>query len=1811
VKQDLRSGSAILRLFVATVLACATVTLLVNTKPAEAASFSNATGITTTLPGCGGPPAQATLYPSPIVVSGLTGTVSDVNVTLRGMNNFEGDFEIFLVGPGASPPAMVLLSDAGSVDVTNTTLILDDGAGAVLNQNGAWGTSPVTARPTDYLELPGPFNVVDTYPGAPATLNRPAPTGSSTLASTFNGISPNGTWGLYVLNDACDPPAETITNGWTLDIATVAGASTTTSVSPSVNPSTTGQAVDFTATVTSGGSPVTSGTVTFSEGATTLLAGAGVNASGVATYTNSTLSEGNHVITATYDGVTGFNTSNGSVNQIVDRPTTVSGTTFCNTGAIAVRPGNATPYPSRLTVSGLTGTVSAVTAQLKGVSHPFAEDIDALLVGPNSANNLLLASDAGAGATNNVSVNFSDGAAAAIPAAGAWGTTGTTVAARPTDYQPVGDVDTFPSAPPPASPAPATLNKPAPTGVATFGSAFGGSNPDGIWSLYVRDDGAPDTGTIAGGWCVTITVTQPPAITSANTTTFVVGTPGTFTVTATGTPTPALTLTSGTLPTGVSFNAGTGLLAGTPAPGTGGSYPLTFKAANGVLPDATQAFTLVVNQAPAITSANTTTFTVGSSGSFTVTATGSPLPSLTLTAGVLPSGVTFTSATGLLSGTPAAGTGGSYSLTFTAANGVAPNATQSFTLTVNQAPVLTSADTATFTVGSAGTFTVSATGFPTPTLALATGSLPAGVSFAPATGMLSGTPAPGTAGSYALSFTASNGVLPVAMQSFTLVVDQGPAITSANTTTFTAGTPGTFAVTATGAPAPTLALTGGSLPSGVTFTAATGVLAGTPVAGTGGSYPLTFTASNGVGTNATQSFTLVVNQAPAITSANITTFVVGTAGSFTVTVTGFPASTLALSGGTLPPGVTFAPATGLLTGTPAAGSGGIRTLVFTATNGVAPNATQTFTLVVNEAPAITSSNTTTFTLGVARSFTVTSTGYPAPGLAMTAGTLPTGVTFDPATGVLSGTPASGTVGNYPLTFTASNGVAPAATQSFTLVVNQSPVFTSAATTTFMVGAAGSFTVTASGTPVPILVQTGGVLPAGVTFSPATGVLSGTPAAGVGGTYPLQFTASNGVVPDATQSFTLVVNQGPAFTSPATATFTVGVAGSFTVTGSGFPAPTFTLTSGSLPAGVTFTAASGVLGGTPAAGSAGSYPVAFTALNGVAPNATQAFTLVVNQRPALTSANTTTFTVGAVGSFTVTATGTPTPTLALTGGSLPAGVTFTPATGALGGTPAAGTGGARTLQFTASNGVAPDATQTFTLVVNQAPAITSPLTTTFSVGVAGSFTVTASGFPAPVLALTGGVLPAGLTFTPATGLVSGTPAPGTGGSFALAFTAANGVSPASTQSFTLVVGQSPAITSAGTVMFVVGTAGSFTPTATGFPPPVVSVTGALPSGVTLNAVTGVLSGVPASGTAGTYPLTITASNGVIPNFVQPFTLVVNQAPAITSAPTAGFGVGVPGTFTVTATGSPMPTLTAIGTLPSGVSFNPATGVLSGTPAAGTGGSYVVALTAANGVLPDAIQFFTLVVDQPQGYRLLARDGGVFVYGSASFQGSLGGIPWSHPVVGSAATPSGRGYWLVDSGGDVVPFGDAAFHGSAVTFKLNEAIVGMAATPSGAGYWLLGEDGGVFAFGDAAFFGSTGGMRLQRPVLGIAATPSGGGYWLVASDGGVFSFGDAAFFGSTGGLRLNRPVVGMAATPSGRGYWLVASDGGVFSFGDAAFFGSTGGLRLNRPVVAMVASPTGRGYWMMADDGGVFAFGDAPFLGSAAGKPLRSPIVGASR
>jgi hypothetical protein len=177
-----------------------------------------------------------------------------------------------------------------------------------------------------------------------------------------------------------------------------------------------------------------------------------------------------------------------------------------------------------------------------------------------------------------------------------------------------------------------------------------------------------------------------PVITSANSTTFTEGVLGTFQVNTTGFPTPAISET-GSLPSGVTFvdnGNGTATLSGTAT--ASGTFPLVITATNSV-GTVTQNFTLTVTAvspgiAPQITSADHTTFSKGTFGSFAVDTTGTPTPAIT-ESGSLPGGVSFVdngNGTGTLSGT-ATGVG-TFHITFTAANGVTPNAVQHFTLTI-------------------------------------------------------------------------------------------------------------------------------------------------------------------------------------------------------------------------------------------------------------------------------------------------------------------------------------------------------------------------------------------------------------------------------------------------------------------------------------------------------------------------------------------------------------------------------------------------------------------------------------------------------------------------------------------------------------------------------------------------------------------------------------------------------------------------------------------------------------------------------------------------------------------------------------------------------------------------------------------------------------------------------------------------------------------------------------------------------------------------------------------------------------------------
>ena len=112
-----------------------------------------------------------------------------------------------------------------------------------------------------------------------------------------------------------------------------------------------------------------------------------------------------------------------------------------------------------------------------------------------------------------------------------------------------------------------------------------------------------------------------------------------------------------------------------------------------------------------------------------------------------------------------------------------------------------------------------------------------------------------------------------------------------------------------------------------------------------------------------------------------------------------------------------------------------------------------------------------------------------------------------------------------------------------------------------------------------------------------------------------------------------------------------------------------------------------------------------------------------------------------------------------------------------------------------------------------------------------------------------------------------------------------------------------------------------------------------------------------------------------------------------------------------------------------------------------------------------------------------------------------------MAATAAPPDGGGYWLVASDGGVFSFGTATFHGSMGGRPLNQPVIGLASSQDGQGYWLVASDGGVFNFGDAGFAGSAVGKAGAGDTVGIFDSPQAG-YNVVASSGTSYPFGQVS-------------------------------------------------------------------------------------------------------
>ena len=193
----------------------------------------------------------------------------------------------------------------------------------------------------------------------------------------------------------------------------------------------------------------------------------------------------------TYSVAANFGAPRAGTLTVAGQTVTVTqGNTYSNAAPIAIPgSGSASPYPSSVAVSGLTGLVGSVSVRLNGFTHVYPGDVDMALVGPEGQA-LTFMSDLGGGVgVNGATITFSDSAVTGPPNALVSGTF------KPSN---VGVGDTF------AVPGPVSYQSASPAGVATFASAFGGINPNGTWSLYVVDDTGFYSGSISGGWSLSV-----------------------------------------------------------------------------------------------------------------------------------------------------------------------------------------------------------------------------------------------------------------------------------------------------------------------------------------------------------------------------------------------------------------------------------------------------------------------------------------------------------------------------------------------------------------------------------------------------------------------------------------------------------------------------------------------------------------------------------------------------------------------------------------------------------------------------------------------------------------------------------------------------------------------------------------------------------------------------------------------------------------------------------------------------------------------------------------------------------------------------------------------------------------------------------------------------------------------------------------------------------------------------------------------------------------------------------------------------------
>ena len=352
----------------------------------------------------------------------------------------------------------------------------------------------------------------------------------------------------------------------------------------------------------------------------------------------------------------------------------------------------------------------------------------------------------------------------------------------------------------------------------------------------------------------------------------------TITPTNTGGSATSWSITSGSLPSGLSMSSSTGALTGTPTSITNAAS-ITIQASNSGGSDSTTISITVEEEAPNIAySGSPYTFTKDSTiSTITPSNTGGAASSWSITSGSLPSGLSMSSSTGALTGTPTV-VSSAASITIQASNSGGSDST-TISITVNdEAPnIAYSGSPFTFTKDNTiNTITPSNTGGASSSWSITSGSLPSGLSLSSTTGTISGTPT-AVYSTSSITIQASNSGGSDSATISNTVEDESPNIAYGGPYTFTKNTAiSTITPTNTGGAATSWSITSGSLPTGLSMSSSTGAITGTPTAVYSTS-SITIEASNSGGSDSTSISITVQDEVPNIGYGGPYTFTKNTA----------------------------------------------------------------------------------------------------------------------------------------------------------------------------------------------------------------------------------------------------------------------------------------------------------------------------------------------------------------------------------------------------------------------------------------------------------------------------------------------------------------------------------------------------------------------------------------------------------------------------------------------------------------------------------------------------------------------------------------------------------------------------------------------------------------------------------------------------------------------------------------------------------------------------------------------------------------------